>query len=386
MKTFYFAIVASVVLASSAEAGLVCAAPPEMKLLQSAALQQQLMVAAVRCHMSADYGAFVTAYRGRLQQADQALQAFFASRPRGEDYSTYKTRIANAVSLRSTRDARFCDSARKVFDLALDRRAERNGLAPEPPQLIDTGYEGCRPVDDNRLEARAPVASPALRVAAVPKPAPRPNPMLTPEAKRALALRPTQPRPVAPKPAQLATAQPPRVAPAKPAPQPTHIAAVMPTPRPAPPMQVAAAKPTRVAAATPAPKPAPLVQTAPSAPVEPSPARIATAAPRPLQPSHTDDAVPDEDPTLLADADDEPRPPERPRWRTPADDNAYADDHIPNAYRPGAEWVTDPPPRAWRARPYPPRWHHPPRGAHMVLGPDGRWIVLIGTGPRWDRD
>jgi len=202
MKQLLVGIVAFGAAALSAEAGVICASPQEMKVLQSAALQQQLMVAALTCNKSADYNQFVTSFRGQLIKSDNELKAFFAGRPRGEDYNAYKTRVANAASLRSLRDTRFCDSAQKVFDLALGRGEEHRGLAPEPPQLIDTGYEGCRPVDDRLITVQAvpkpepkPVVKPAeTRVAglqlAKPPVVPEPKPVLDPVDQQALAFVP----------------------------------------------------------------------------------------------------------------------------------------------------------------------------------------------------
>ena len=178
--------------AAAAEAAVVCATPQEMKVLQSAALQQQLMVAALTCHMSEDYNSFVNGNRSRLIQSDNELKAFFTARRRGEDYNTYKTRIANSASLHSLHDPQFCDSARKVFDMALGRGSEQGGLAPEPPRLIDTGYEGCRPVQDELLTAKAESKPVEARVASLqaarPAAIPVPKPLPTPEARHALAL------------------------------------------------------------------------------------------------------------------------------------------------------------------------------------------------------
>lgn len=373
--------------AMPARAGVVCATPQELKVLQSAALQQQLMVAALSCHMSADYNRFVTAYRTRLVQSDEALKAFFAGRPRGEDYNAYKTRIANRVSLRSARDARFCESAQKVFDMALGRGEERRGLVPEPPQLIDTGYEGCRPVDDNKLiEAEAAPPRPektGVIAAATPKPAPttRVQVAALPSATVALKLAP---RPLI-------------------APAPKHLTVIAPGPAAIALNPAAAPKSVAVTAG---PKPAPL-------------AKPTVLPPRRARPPRPDADVPeaapserfaDEDTDRLGGGDEvdtqgyDAAPPqrpaaesprryaavERPSWRPRAarpDDDQVTDDHVPNAYRPGVVWVGDAGPD-WRPAAYdpPPRGRHPPPHAHRVVGPDGRWMVVIGGQPSWMRD
>jgi len=265
MKHLWAAVIALGAAAVSAEAGVICASPQEMKVLQSAALQQQLMVAALTCHKSADYNQFVTAFRGQLIKSDNELKSFFAGRPRGEDYNAYKTRVANAASLRSLRDARFCESAQKVFDLALGRGEERHGLAPEPPQLIDTGYEGCRPVDDRLITVQAvpkpepkPVAKPAeTRVAGLqlarPPVIPEPKPVLDPVDQQAMTLvpkaAPTTRVGVTALPV-VASAHAPKLAAvvpaAKPLPKPVAKVAAVP---PAPPVRVAQAPVLRAPAA-----------------------------------------------------------------------------------------------------------------------------------------
>lgn len=364
MNRLAIGLVAWGVLAASAEAGLVCATPQEMKVLQSAALQQQLMVAALTCHMSDDYNRFVTAYRSRILQSDRALRAFFAGAPRGEDYNAYKTRIANAVSLRSLHDPRFCESARQVFDLALGRSGERRGLAPEPPQLIDTGYEGCRPVEDRLIEAQA-----------APHPAPRPAPPTRVAAAPARVAAAAPARPAAP--AQRPVAPPTRVAVAMP-----HPAAA---PRPAAPVHPApvAATPPQPVVLPPPPQPAPgTPQLATAAPlVAPHPA-LQPIVPSPAEP------VAEESPPRVAAA-------QRPAWRRnepvvaandpPTDeDDQGADARIPNAYRPGSVWVGEARPVAYRGGYYPPMRRHR-RAPFMVLGPDGRWIVVIGIQRAWVR-
>jgi hypothetical protein len=368
MKKSVVAIVGFGMLAVSAKAALVCATPPEMKVLQSAALQQQLTVAALSCHMNADYNRFVAAYRGQLVQSDQALKAFFAARTRGEDYNAYKTRIANEVSLRSLHDARFCESAQKVFDMALGRGEVRRGLAPEPPQLINTGYEGCRPVEDKLLTAEAaprPTARPQTKVA-IAKPAPRLKPVLTAEAQHALALAPHVPVPQ----------QRPQVAAATPKPM-TKVAAIaIPKPVSVAVMAKQYVQQTIVAA----PKPALL-------------AKLASAAPLAAEPAPRTAPVEPEQPAWDGPSTDEPQQRtatvERPQWRPrdgywQKDDEQVADDHTPNAYRPGATWVNDDGPAARPAAYAPPR-RLPPH-TYMVLAPDGRWVVVIGRQPRWVRE
>jgi hypothetical protein len=391
MRKLVIVIVALGTLSVSADAGLVCATPPEMKVLQSTALQQQLMVAALTCRMREDYNRFVTAYRDGLVQSDQALKAFFAARPRGEDYNAYKTRVANQASLRSTHDPRFCDSARKVFDMALGRRLERRGLAPEPPQLVDTGYEGCRAVDDTKLiEAKA---RPAAKVALAPKPVPRPaNAPVKLAAAHSVSLQMAKPVPT-PKP--VVTAEAVRALALRP-----HIAATVPKPVPVVTVQ---SKPVQVAVAGPKPagaaKPVSATKSEPNLTALKPSSRIASGQPpqgvspaivpaAPLERQYwrdvdRDGLAADEDPSNSTAAEPEPE-------HSADADDPYADNPIPNAYRPGAEWVSDSDP-VWRA---PPPVRHPvgydrppPRRPHAVwvLTADGRWVLVVRRTPRWVR-
>lgn len=411
MKKLLVAMTAFAALSAAAQAALVCASAPELKVLQSTALQQQLMVAALTCQMRGDYDRFVAAYRDGLIQSDTALKAFFAARPRGEDYHAYKTRIANAASLRSVRDPQFCDSARKVFDMALGRRLERRGLAPEPPQLVDTGYEGCRAVDNRLIEAKA---QPAAKVAAIPKPAPRPAGVPVkfaaaptvrlapvPTAKPVMREDILQPRP------HIAIALPKQTPAVS---KPVQVAAVAPNTQVAKPLPVApmVSRPVQVAAVAPkATKPMiaakPLVVVKPmraepkiaSKPAEAEPAsvippprpqavspRMLPSAPPDRQRWRADDNTPsaEEDPSLFESetaAAEPPRRPVRQEWRRPETvdpDDPYANNPIPSAYRPGAEWVRD-----GGARRSPSAWGYrsPPSRSYWVRGRDGRWILIV---------
>ena len=135
-------------MAGNAWAAASCARPQDMRALQTAALQQQLMVAALTCHDTADYNRFVTSYRCELLESDLALIDFFLRQDahKGADgYNAYKTRLANVLSLRSLHDPQFCRSAKVAFDVALNRKGSLAELASERPSLIQTGYTSCVP-------------------------------------------------------------------------------------------------------------------------------------------------------------------------------------------------------------------------------------------------
>ena len=99
-----------------------CATPADMAALRTAALQQELMVAAFSCHAIQQYNQFVLAHRAELIDSDGRLKAYFVHARGGEaGYHTYKTELANASSLRSIRDTdAFCSGAADDFDQADD--------------------------------------------------------------------------------------------------------------------------------------------------------------------------------------------------------------------------------------------------------------------------
>jgi hypothetical protein len=101
-----------------------CANPQDISAVRVAAVQQQLMVAALSCHAIDQYNNFVVAYRKDLQASDLALQGFF-TRLHGQagtaDYHAFKTRLANTSSMDSIHDiAGFCANAQAAFDAALN--------------------------------------------------------------------------------------------------------------------------------------------------------------------------------------------------------------------------------------------------------------------------
>ena len=101
-----------------------CVRPQDEMAMRTAALQQQLMVAALSCGEIARYNQFVVTHRSELQQSDKALMAFFKREngARGTaSYHAFKTKAANISALESAknRDA-YCENARQAFDVAFD--------------------------------------------------------------------------------------------------------------------------------------------------------------------------------------------------------------------------------------------------------------------------
>lgn len=98
-----------------------CAQPRDVVALKTAAMQQELMVAALSCHETHLYNRFVTGYQTDLQRSDAVLRGYFTHHGGIAAYHAYKTRLANAASLRSLHDIEgYCSSARATFHDALD--------------------------------------------------------------------------------------------------------------------------------------------------------------------------------------------------------------------------------------------------------------------------
>ena len=157
-------------LAGNAWAAASCARPQDVTALRTAALQQQLMVAALTCHDVADYNRFVISYQSELQKSDKALMNFFLrqdARKGADDYNAYKTRLANASSLRSLRDPKFCRSAKLAFDVALNRKGRwrswsRSGHLPSRPAMRAACRARPRPVLMADATPRLPARHQAL--------------------------------------------------------------------------------------------------------------------------------------------------------------------------------------------------------------------------------
>src|SRR5215469_12757886 len=116
---------------SGATAAPRCANSDEVTAIQAAAIQQQLMVAALTCNQVDHFNAFQTTYNKELRRSDASLQHMFhrlyAGRGEGE-YHAFKTRLANDSSIRSIHDnADYCREASQVFAAALG--AEKPTLA-----------------------------------------------------------------------------------------------------------------------------------------------------------------------------------------------------------------------------------------------------------------
>ena len=175
------------VWAATAAAASGCARPDDMTALKAAAIQQKLMVAALSCNAVKLYNDFVTAYQKELQASDRALQNFFR-RLNGttgtESYHAYKTRLANASSMKSIGNITdYCAGAQATFDAA---------LSPEKTNL--SGFVSGQDTQDAAVEQtftpcavrQSPLVASAKVPAHVPLPLAKPGVVVIPAQGGAL--------------------------------------------------------------------------------------------------------------------------------------------------------------------------------------------------------
>ena len=106
MKAIRTALIGLALFATTVQgrAAELCALLDDLTALQTAAVQQRLMVSALACNETSAYNAFVLGHQGELQRADAELQSFFTRQNAAtgiDDYHAYKTRLANVYSLLS---------------------------------------------------------------------------------------------------------------------------------------------------------------------------------------------------------------------------------------------------------------------------------------------
>jgi hypothetical protein len=145
-----------------------CAKPEEVTAIQTAAIQQELMVAALTCNDITNFNAFQTGFSKELQASDVTLHKMFKrvfGAKGGEDqFHAFKTRMANDSSIRSIHDnPGYCHEADGAFAQA---------LAPAKPTLALF-------VSSVTVQEESPVNSCEVRVAVslggpgiLPKPKP----------------------------------------------------------------------------------------------------------------------------------------------------------------------------------------------------------------------
>ena len=148
-----------------------CAKPEEVTAIQTAAIQQELMVAALTCNQIANFNAFQTGFSKELQTSDATLhkmfKRIFGSRAGEDQFHAFKTRMANDSSIRSIHDnPGYCHEADEVFAAA---------LAPVKPTLA-TFVSGVTVQEDSPVdscEVRVAVSLGGLSFSGIlPKPKP----------------------------------------------------------------------------------------------------------------------------------------------------------------------------------------------------------------------
>jgi hypothetical protein len=158
-----------------------CAKPDEVSAIQAAAIQQQLMVAALTCNEITNFNAFQTSFGPELRTSDSKLEHMFKrlfGGGRGEaEYHAFKTRLANNSSISSIHDNQtYCHAASMVFAAALT--AQKPALTDFVAGIPVTDPS---PVDSCQMQvAGGLVGAPAAVI--VPKPNPLRLAMATPMA------------------------------------------------------------------------------------------------------------------------------------------------------------------------------------------------------------
>ena len=131
-----------------------CAKADEVTAIQVAAVQQELMVAALTCDQVANFNAFQTGFGPELRTSDATLykmfKRIFGVRQGEAEFHAFKTRMANDSSIRSIHDNQgYCKEAAGVFASA---------LAPAKPTLATF-------VSGITVQEESPVNSCDIRVA-----------------------------------------------------------------------------------------------------------------------------------------------------------------------------------------------------------------------------
>jgi hypothetical protein len=165
--------------------------------LKTAAIQQELMVAGFACGASASYNRFVLAYQPELQKSDAQLMAYFRNRDGSEaGYDSYKTKVANLASSRSSADTpRYCAAtARDFANAGLEGQTLKDFVAAE--HLLIAAPESCAvkyDILEEAVEGVPEFSLPATPYGA-PQPAPRTRMAADPDRRQAYNDVPPPPR------------------------------------------------------------------------------------------------------------------------------------------------------------------------------------------------
>jgi len=149
-----------------------CAGPSEVSAIQTAAVQQELMVAALTCNQVDNFNAFQTSYSSELRSSDGTLLHMFTRLYGGSkgqaQYHAFKTRLANDSEMRSIHgNQAFCAATTQIFAAA---------LAPSKPTLAE--FVGGVPVEEaspvNSCEIQVATGLQGVQSAPLVLPKPRP--------------------------------------------------------------------------------------------------------------------------------------------------------------------------------------------------------------------
>jgi len=123
-----------------------CATHDEVATLKVAALQQQMMVAALTCHQTGAYNRFVRTFRPELQRSDHAMLSLFVRKDSSDgdaDYNAYKTKLANVSMLKENEEGRsFCRDAKANF-AALAHQRSLTDFASSRPVYVSLPFSDC---------------------------------------------------------------------------------------------------------------------------------------------------------------------------------------------------------------------------------------------------
>jgi hypothetical protein len=155
---------------------LKCADPAEVSAMQTTAIQQELMDAALTCGDSArnNYNAFQTRFGPELRTSDQLMLRMFGrlmgARSGDKAYNLFKTELAAKAELRRTKNHDdFCQEARLVVAAALGpSKIKLSEFVADVPAYDMTG-----PVNTCSIQ----IAVTLQGAMAVPGIVPRPNPL-----------------------------------------------------------------------------------------------------------------------------------------------------------------------------------------------------------------
>lgn len=181
VRTGAVALAAVIATTNAMAASQKCAKPEEVTAIQAAAIQQELMVAALTCNQVANFNAFQIGYGPELRTSDATLEKMFkrlfGGRPGEDAYHAFKTRMANDSSIRSIRDnSNYCQETSNAFASA---------LVPAKPTLTafvsSISVQEQSPVDSCEIRVAVSLpgaASPAASMSdgfILPKPKPMPD-------------------------------------------------------------------------------------------------------------------------------------------------------------------------------------------------------------------